>query len=311
MGISAGRSEMWVPWTEPGSFDLYAAVHLTLAYADVFDYPLTLLETHRYLIGVAASVPEVRAALAQSDLVGRDGDYFHLVGREGTVGVRRRRAPVAEKMCARALRYGRLLARLPFVRMVALTGALTMGNVESGDDFDYLIITEPGRLWLTRAMVIGLVVRRAALRHDEICPNYLLTLDRLIIPQRNLYTAHELAQMVPLAGRHVYDRMRAANVWMLDFLPNAAGLPGGAWRQEHEPRGALRGLAESILGADLGARVEHWEMTRKVPKLSCAVPADAEISLGPHCCKGHVGAHQQRVYEAFRRRVAYVQELQA
>ena len=68
------------------------------------------------------------------------------------------------KMSAQAVRYGLTIARLPFVRMVAVPGALTMDNVEPGDDVDYLIVTAPDRLWLCRAVVIELVVKPAARR---------------------------------------------------------------------------------------------------------------------------------------------------
>jgi hypothetical protein len=40
---------------------------------------------------------------------------------------------VASRMWPQAARYAQAIARLPFVRLVALTGALTMDNVDPGD----------------------------------------------------------------------------------------------------------------------------------------------------------------------------------
>ncbi|MGH2582056.1 MAG: hypothetical protein ACRDFQ_04080, partial [Anaerolineales bacterium] len=44
-------------------YDLRSAVLFTLAYSDVFDYPLTVEEIHRYLIGHGARQEEVHDAI--------------------------------------------------------------------------------------------------------------------------------------------------------------------------------------------------------------------------------------------------------
>src|SRR5205085_8843103 len=116
------------------------------------------------------------------------------------------RASVATDYWHRAIHYGHIMGGLPFVRMVAVTGALAMDNIADGD-VDYLVVTEPGRLWLCRALIVGLV-RVAALRGTELCPNYFLSERALVLHERNLFIAHEVAQMVPVAGLETYQRMR-------------------------------------------------------------------------------------------------------
>src|SRR5690606_20957099 len=137
---------------------------------------------------------------------------------------RQARQAGSERLWHEALRYGRIIASLPYVRMVAITGELAMDNIQPSSDIDYFIITQPGRLWLCRALTIG-VVRYAALRGLTVCPNYLLSESALEIHEQNLYAAHEVAQMIPIAGHTVYQRLRAQNTWTEAFLPNAAGPP--------------------------------------------------------------------------------------
>ena len=286
--------------TELETTELERAIVATVAYSDIFDYPLTAAEIHRYLIGSTASRAEIDAALASrcllsSRLAAGDG-YVMLSGREKVAGTREARQRDADRLWPEALRYGRVIASLPFVRMVAVTGELAMDNVQPGSDIDYFIVTQPGRLWLCRLLVIG-VVRYASLRGVTVCPNYLISEDALAIHERNLYAAHELAQMVPIAGHAVYKRLREQNDWVGSELPNAAGPPRELAVQ---PRAAsLRRIAERLLGGRLGTRIERWEMERKIAKLSRSAGEVPEASYSPDWCKGHVSGHEGRILAAF------------
>ncbi|MCA1646520.1 MAG: hypothetical protein LC797_14035 [Chloroflexi bacterium] len=279
---------------DSGRAALDRAIVQAVAYGDVFDYPLTADEVHRYLIGVPASRGSVRAALDNGrlipDVLSRSGRYFTLAGRETSVETRRARAATATDYWRRAVRYGHLIGHLPFVRMVAVTGALAMDNVADGD-IDYLVITEPGRLWLCRALVVGLV-RTAALRHVELCPNYFLSEQALVLSERNLFTAHEVAQMVPLTGLTTYQHLRALNRWTDTFLPNAGSHPRRVAPIDPPPHRARR-IVESTLRSRLGSPFERWEMARKVNKLGQRSNGHAEAAFGPDWCKGHFGDHGQ------------------
>jgi hypothetical protein len=318
-----------------------SAILQAVAYADVFDYPLTAQEVHRYLAGVPATSAMLHSLLGNGRLVPRRlascGGYFTLPGRETIVKTRRRRAEVAARMWPRALRYARIIAGLPFVRMVAVTGALAMDNVDSRADIDYFIVTEPGRLWLCRALVIALV-RLAARYGDVVCPNYFLSADALILHERDPFTAHELVQMVPIAGMATYWRLRQLNAWTRHFLPNADGPPQPAGVtplfpahppgshtmsapfQDSEAGSLLwrlaRGVAESALKTPPGARLEGWEMARKVRKFNRQRDGQPGPSLPTEAafcadwCKGHFDNHGQRTLAAFADRLRALEELE-
>lgn len=274
----------------------------------MFDYPLTAEEVHRYLVGMSASRAAVHISLHSTPLsrfLTHCQGFFALPGRTTLAALRRRRAEVAREMWARAVRYGRAMATLPFVRMVAVTGALAMDNVEPGADMDYLIVTESGRLWLCRALII-ILVRLAAQRGDILCPNYFLSEHALVFQERTLYTAHELTQMVPIAGLGVYHRLRQLNGWTARFLPNADGPPRHV--MESKPPSALaRALAESTLRTPLGAWLEHWEMQRKVRKFGQQNGSD-EADFCADWCKGHFQSHGRRTLEAFTERLRQLEE---
>ncbi len=274
-----------------------------VTYSDIFDYPLTVDEIHRYLIGIAVPRKAIEEILFHGRLVPwhlseRDG-YFTLPDREGIVDTRREREQAAARLWPRAMHYGRIIASLPFVRMVAITGELAMDNVGPHSDIDYFIVTEPERLWLCRLMVIG-VVRYAAPRGDTVCPNYLVSERALVLDDRNLYTAHEVAQMVPISGRATYQQLRESNCWVGDYLPNAGAAPRAA---DVSPRGrAVRLLAESALRTGASARLERWEMDRKVRKLTRDGHDHPEVSFSTDWCKGHTDGHGERILAMFNER---------
>jgi hypothetical protein len=202
-----------------------------------------------------------------------------------------------------------IMADLPFVRMVAVTGALAVNNLAGRLDLDYLVITQPGRLWLCRALTI-LLVHWARLKGVTICPNYFLAENSLSISERNLYTAHELAQMVPISGLDVYWKMRELNSWTRAFLPNAGGLPQPAeipsslLSQGRSSTGRpLWRAVEALLRTPAADWLEGWEMERKIRKFQAGLGDPSEIDFSADWCKGHFEAHGIRTLQAYEARL--------
>lgn len=286
-----------------------AAILRTLLYADIFDYPLTPVEIHHYLIGHPASPETVQTALNGSPWLAarltRMNGYFAAQDRAGLGALRDERRRSSTALWPRARRWAAIMGGLPFVRMVAVTGALAVDNAPPGDDIDFLIVTAPGRVWLTRAFAVALV-RVARLFGVGLCPNYVLSRSALAQDQRNLFIAHDLAQMVPLVGHGVYTEMRAANRWAEAFLPQARC----PLRSEPDlaPRDlwcALQQLGERLLSGRLGEALEAWERRRKLKKFSGAAQTPGSAAqLDAERVKGHFNDYGQRVLKEFETRVA-------
>ena len=297
----------------PSHLPIEQAALRSVAYADVFDYPLLAAEVHRYLHGLSAT-PEVTAeALARCSAPGgtlacREG-YYTLPGREGLVEVRRRRAALARNLWPTALKYGRLIAALPFVRMVAVTGSLAWDNIDGKADIDYLIVTEPDRLWVCRWLVraVGRVARRDGV---TLCPNYVVSKRALVLSERNLYAAYELARMTPIAGLGMHRRLRRANPWALAYLPNAVEVPrppvSDTPHTQPWPGRALVGLArlgERTLRSPLGTMLERCEMRYRIRQLAKIEDAQRESSYGVDWYKAHTTGNRHHALAAFGERL--------
>lgn len=286
------------------SQDVLQSVFHTLAYADVFDYPLTASEVYRYLTCAKGTVEEVARALCDESLFSQIGDYFTLRGREHIVETRKYRALVAARLWAKSARYGRVIASLPFVKMVAVTGSLAMNNTDEGNDVDYLIVTAPNRLWTCRALIL-LVARIATLEGVHLCPNYLVTTNALELEERSLYVAHELAQMIPLSGLGIYDEIRRRNDWIEDYLPHASGSPERPEAVAPVKRSSvLQRALEVVLSLPFGHWFEKWEMNRKIGRLTREQSHSVESYFSADVCKGHIDKHGENTAMALGIRIA-------
>lgn len=286
------------------------AILKTVVYADIFDFPLTRPELHHFLI---ADSPISRAqidhalatsALLQSALEMPD-DYVIPAGRRAILAVREQREQASRALWREALDYGERLARLPFVRMVALTGALAVRNAsDNDDDLDYVLVTAPGRVWIARAFAI-LLVRLAKRRGVVVCPNYVLAESALLQERQDLFMAHEVAQMIPIYGITLYAAMRAENRWVEAYLPNADAplhaeaerIPGRGWR-------LLKQAAEFVLGGRLGDALEGWEYRRKLRRFAPDLQTpNSAAQLDAQHVKGHFNDHGHPVIQQYRERL--------
>lgn len=200
---------------------LQKAVLLTLAYSDLFDYPLEEGECLRFLIGSCASPAQLAKALADLESAGRverDGDLLYLAGRAETIRTRRSRRIIAEKRWPAVLKFAAWLEHVPFLRMVAVCGSHAMANADADGDVDLFIIVAPKRVWLAQCAVM-LAKRAGRTLGLDFCPNFILSEHALRLEQRNLYSAHEVAQAIPLWGEAGYRSFVEHNGWVRQFLP--------------------------------------------------------------------------------------------
>jgi hypothetical protein len=189
--------------------------------------------------------------------------------------------------------------------MVSITGSLAMNNVNSPhDDIDLLIVAAENRVWLARGMTI-LIVHLARSFGVELCPNYVSSEHKLELGVPSFYTAHEMAQLIPISGVDMYFRLLESNAWLLGYLPNIS--PQQARGREPGPVGRLgQQVLEAMLSGRLGDAVERRERERKIPRL-CQI-AEEQGGSGaiytPDLCKGHADDHSASVYQQFVTRLA-------
>ena len=208
------------------------AILKTLLYADIFDFPLTKEEIYKYLISEKTiHKTDIAKILKTKKLpIENAEDYFYLSGRKDLVEKRKRRKVASVKKLNTARAIIRKCSLLPTVEFIGISGALSMENSDEDDDIDIFVITKRGFVWTTRLLLVILLIMLGAYRNrktknysDKICLNMILDKANIHMSEEDgdLYTAHEIAQLLPVFDReNTYERFIKNNAWVNKFIPN-------------------------------------------------------------------------------------------
>jgi hypothetical protein len=240
-----------------------AGILNVLLYFDIFSYPLTVEELGKMhpVKGVnAVQLSESLAHLVASGIIHQLGE-FYLLSPEKSLGERRQKgnARAAETML-RACRRSRFISKFPFVRSVMISGSLSKNYMEAGSDIDFFVVTQAGRLWIARTLLI--LYKKIFLfnSHKEFCMNYFIDTEHLEIEDKNIFTATEVTFLLPTYHPELYRAFQAANTWATQYYPNyglrdlqycAAGQDGW-WKR----------MGEWLLNGKLGEVLDTWCLRR-------------------------------------------------
>jgi predicted nucleotidyltransferase len=195
----------------------------TLSYFDIFDYPLTQTEIVQFLKTDYCHEEffDDLQNLAMESWIYKMDEFYSL--REDYSLVQRRREGNlrAKNMLKTAEKIAGFLSAFPFVKGVAVSGSLSKNFADENSDIDFFIITERNKLWLARTFMH--CFKKVAIllnKEDLFCMNYYIDEEMLQIKEKNIYTAIELATLLPLRGIEVFKEFFKQNDWSKNFLPN-------------------------------------------------------------------------------------------
>lgn len=216
------------------STELRRYIYRTLAYADIFDYPLTVKEIWYWLINSnqeSVTVDQIKKKLPKLKNISHSSGYYYLSGQKKVVALRKEKQLHDQPKTKLARSISRWLKLIPSIELVAVTGSLAMSQAGENDDIDLMIVTSSGTMWVTRLLCVLLLEMLGKRRRpftkqikNKICLNLWFDAHHLALPKdkHDLYYAHEIMQARPLWDRHqTYEKFISANPWISQILPNA------------------------------------------------------------------------------------------
>ncbi len=289
------------------------AILRTLLYFDLFSHPLDKTELFAMLHiseGPETFEHDLEDLLAKK-LIGLESGYFFLVNG---------RSSIQERIIKleRSLRYHRvarfisaLIFWFPFVRGIMISGSLSKNSHSKKDDIDFFVISRPGRIWVCRTLLM--LFKKIFLLNSKkyFCINYFIDSETLEIPEKNIFTATELAFLIPQRNTELCRQFLEANDWVRSFFPNLKFNMNGC-RDTKDP--FLKMILERTLNGETGDKLDtrFMEMYRKrsLKKFGKTEPADFNLNFrnDKNVSKYHPRGFQQIILEQY---VARISEFEA
>jgi hypothetical protein len=262
--------------------DLIQAIHKTIEYARLFQYPLSADEVRDRLFEVKVDADTFNTTLTalgykpDSDLVALRADR--------------------ERITAQAIQevqpHLRTLASIPFVRMMAFSGSTAHGNMATTEDVDLFIVVEHGKLWA--AFLLAVLWAKAKGLRKRLCMNYLISDAAMPLFEHDVFTAQQVASLKPIYGKDVYDRFIAANPFVSRRFPNFDPSKHRRVYEELQPRRSKRWF-EMILRYGPIQALERFSRLVLGRHLKRKISADSDVHLVPRRLKLHLHSHKQAV----------------
>jgi len=198
--------------------NLRKSILQTIAFFDLFDFPLTAEEIKEHLFNYPKPIhiKEIKGTLKEMEaVVSHVHDYYVLKGREKLVDTRKARKFIAEKFWGRTRQYGQYITKVPFVKMIAVCNNLAYDNANEQSDIDLFIAIEEGRMWTGRLLITLILNFFGVRRHGDkiagrFCLSFFVThknlnMEVLSLKPQDPYLAYWTKLLMPIYGEETYQ----------------------------------------------------------------------------------------------------------
>jgi glycosyltransferase involved in cell wall biosynthesis len=280
------------------------ALLAAVVYADLFESPLPLDHAVTAAMGFALDAAKLRrlatGPLLSTRLTLHPKGFLVLKGREALVDPMPEREAMTRALLDRHGATLRMLAVLPFIRALVISGGVAHRNVGAHADIDLFVIAKSGRAYTAYTMLFLATTLTGTRR--VICPNYIVDQDELSVAyHRDLFTAHQLVSTRAFSGQAAYEALCQLNeTWVRRFFPSfTAKAPVNV-----PPPSPWQGVTEAVL-APVAPALEglfRWAWRFRLRRRA-ATSVHADVVLSDGILKLHLSDYRARVLGRFGARL--------
>ncbi|MFH1822283.1 MAG: hypothetical protein ABH830_01130 [Patescibacteria group bacterium] len=322
--------------------EIKEAIVKTVAFFDMFDYPLTLFEIWQ-LVPTKCDLMDIISGLtalkAVKPLVEEKDGFYFLAGRKEIIKIRLARYSLTDKKFKKAILITKIFKIIPWIKMIAVGNIIGSHNLARKGDIDLFIITENKKVWVTRFFCV-LISKFLGLRpkpgktENKICLSFFISEEALSIkelmlvksmhykqtlfkelegyqalPEDNyfyhdIYFIYWLAGLVPIYDiSHIYKKFIYTNSWLEEFLPNWSA--NGLNYQRQVKKGNswfYRDVVDLLLGG-LDSRLQEKQIKLMPKELLNILNQDTRVVANEKIIKLHANDRREEYRDKYNKKI--------
>ncbi|MFH1427934.1 MAG: hypothetical protein ABIG60_05425 [Patescibacteria group bacterium] len=318
------------------------AIVKTVAFFDMFDYPLTLFEIWQ-LVPTKCDLMDIISGLtalkAVKPLVEEKDGFYFLIGREEIIKIRLKRYNLTDKKFKKAIFIARIFKIIPWIKLIAVGNIIGSHNLARKSDIDLFIITESKRVWITRFFCV-LITKAFGLRpksgkkRNKICLSFFISEEALNIkelmlvkslhykqtlfkelegyqalPEDNyfyhdIYFIYWLPGLVPIYDTsHIYKKFILANSWLEEFLPNWSANSLNYQRQVKKSNSWFYHDVVDLLLGGLDSRLQEKQINIMPKELINILNQDTRVVATENIIKLHANDRREEYRDKYNKKI--------
>lgn len=221
------------PETSKKNNNIVGAVVKTIAFFNLFEYPMTALEIWRSL-SIKCNFPDIIKVLehlTKNNIIAGSEGFYYLAWQQKNLITRKRRYNHTNRKFKRVKWVVYLFRFIPWIKMIAVGNMIGANNLKDKGDIDIFIITTAQRVWLTRfsCSTITKILKlrpRPGQEKDAICLSFYISEDQLniknlLLHDNDIYFINWLLGLYPVYDKDdTYNKFIQANKWWQAEKPN-------------------------------------------------------------------------------------------
>ncbi len=309
------------------------AIVETIAFFDLFDYPLTDFELWQYC-KIKCSLADIKNILTAANILKTEEGFYYLAGRSKIIENRKRRYNYSDCKFKRARIVAKFFKIIPWIKMIAVSNIIGANNLKQESDIDMFIIAEKKRVWLTRFFCAGFMKilglrPRPGKEKNKICLNFYMSewsmdLRKLMLGDNNIgknnlgrnkawnlelgnwkfesdiYFIYWLVSLVSIYNiGSTYENLIKANSWLKEYLPNWQPVKMGRRRQAGQGLSKIYHDIVDLLLGGLEQSVKRWQLKKMPDNLKNIMNKDTRVIVNNKVLKLHIKDRREEYREKY------------